>query len=116
MYTTYFAKLRSLSVTIVPIAISRSVPDFYKGLRYTDLAPSWDLLNRYKASGDWAAYTEEFNAYLSTLVPSAVVRDLIQLAGTDKIALVCYEGKDKPCHRHLVAKWLRDNMFDIVEY
>lgn len=116
MYTTYFAKLRNLPYDVVPIAISRSVPDFYTGLRYTGLAPSWDLLNRYKRDGDWDSYTKEYNEFLNTLIPSEIVDDLVRLAGTNKIALVCYEANDKPCHRHLVAQWLRDNMVDIAEY
>lgn len=40
IYTTYFAKLKSLPKDIIPISICGKAPTGYKGLEYKKLAPS----------------------------------------------------------------------------
>ena len=34
----------------------------------------------------------------------------------DDVALLCFEPEGKFCHRSLVAKWLTDSGFPVVEY
>ena len=57
--------------------------------------------------------TDNLNANL-------VVNDLKQMVqekyceGKD-IALVCYEKSEDFCHRHLVAKWLKENGYNVEE-
>lgn len=115
IHTTYFARLNKLPDNIVPIAISRTVPDSIGIRRYSKLAPSYDLLAKYKQDGDWEAYTKVYNEYLKTLDADEIVVDLCEIAGGLDFALVCYEGKG-PCHRHLVAEWLRENGYNAYEY
>ena len=38
IYTSYFAKLRSLPENIVPVSICGKAPDWYKGLQYKNLS------------------------------------------------------------------------------
>jgi hypothetical protein len=83
------------------VSIARYTP-WWKGLRYLALAPSADLLKRYKAGLPWSDYCQEFNAYLATLDARKVWNEL-----HDKI-LCCYEKPGQNCHRHLVARWLED--------
>lgn len=121
IYTTYFAKLRSLPKEVIPIAICAKVPAGYKGLVYQPLAPHYDFYKKYKDSGDanyfTACYEEQI---LQTLNPAHVVADLYARAGkfdcNGDIALVCYEKASDFCHRHLVANWLRDNGYPCEEY
>lgn len=103
IYTSYFAKYRGpdgVSIALWP-------PRGYKGEQYKDLAPSRDILLAYKNNPDEIAYEQEYNGQLSTLDKQKVIQDL------DGKVLLCYEGKNKFCHRHLVAKWLGDEV--IVE-
>ena len=96
IYTTYFSKLRNLPYNIAPISISRFPPKGVNILEYKTLAPSPELLRSYKATGDWAAYVSTYdNSVLSKLNPHKVVDDLLSLAKTANIALVCFE-KDVP--------------------
>jgi len=44
IYTSYFAKLKSLPEDIIPISICAKSPNWYKGLQYKRLAPTYDLL------------------------------------------------------------------------
>ncbi len=106
MKTSYFAHYRGPD----GIAITVYKPKFWNGDVYPDLAPSRDLLNRYKAGkATDEEYTVEFNRHLSTLDPKTVWRDL-----KDKV-LLCYETADKFCHRHLVANWIKESLGYEVE-
>lgn len=121
IYTTYFAKLRSLPKEIIPISICASPPKGYSGPNYRQLAPHYGFYSKYKADGDAEWFTLSYNAQiLQNLNPVRVVADLYNQAGKSycegDIALVCYEKSTDFCHRRLVAKWLRDNGFECEEY
>ena len=116
MYTTYFATLRKLPPGCVPIAICAKPPAWYRGICYGKLAPRYGFFSEWKKTGDDAYYTRCFQEQvLAHLDARTVYDELVSLAGTGDIALVCYEAPDKFCHRHLVAEWLRENGFDVSE-
>lgn len=48
IYTTYFAKLKSLPENIIPISICGKPPVGYKGLQYKVLAPRYDFFMKWK--------------------------------------------------------------------
>jgi len=103
MNTSYFAKSGTHKNAV---AISAKVPEFYKGKRYTKLAPSWSIYSEWKESGDDERYTRRYNEeILGKLNPHEVYCDL----GPEAI-LICYESSEKFCHRHLVAKWLMKHL------
>lgn len=120
IYTTYFAKLRSLPKDITPIAICASPPKGYNGPNYRQLAPHYDFYSKYKIDHDEAYFTTCYkDQVLRNLNPTRVVADLYYHAGKNycdgDIALVCYEKSTDFCHRHLVAAWLCDNGFECKE-
>ena len=121
IYTTYFAKLKSLPEEITPIAICAKSPPGYKGPSYRALAPHYGFYSKYKENGDEDYFTTCYNdQILRNLNPTRVVADLYYQAGKayldGDIALVCYEKSTDFCHRSLVAEWLRDNSFECEEY
>jgi uncharacterized protein (DUF488 family) len=98
-FTSYYARVKnhpkSISISIRP-------PYYFKGSHYLPLAPSAELLLDYKKGiVDDAGYTKRFMRELSTLDPHKVVEDI-----PNGSILLCYEGLDKFCHRHIVAEWL----------
>ena len=119
IYTTYFAKLKKLPETIVPIAICKWIPE---GLRlgcyhYLELAPRPDFLLEYKRTGDTEKFTKCYNEQvLAKLDPHRLVEALIDWVGGKDIAFVCYEKPADFCHRHLVADWLRNAGYDCEEF
>ena len=116
-YTSYFAKLNRISTEYCPIAISASVPDWYKGKHYKTLCPPYSTFMHYKNDNDWNQYTKEYNHKLSTLDFNQVISDIENLANdADNIVLLCYERPGTNCHRHLVAEWLRDHGYDCEEF
>lgn len=126
MLTSYFANAKNLKY---PIAISRGIPAWFKGLSYQDLAPSWRLVLTYKEMKAKAEalstslsdcenyYIDVYNKQLSELDPHKVFLDLCNLyqnVNPNEISLLCYEKTDF-CHRHLVAKWLRNAGYNCYE-
>jgi uncharacterized protein YeaO (DUF488 family) len=91
-----------------------------------ELAPSKELLdefNEWKAkftpdSGyetalhyawDKSSYEARFRAQIAANPKSAArLKDLAGRATTRDVFLICYEGYDKPCHRHLLLAIARD--------
>lgn len=117
IYTTYFAKLKYLPSDVTPIAICGKTPEFYKGLTYKRLAPKWSFFTKWKETHDNNYYISEFNKLvLDPLDVDATVNDLLSMASTKHIALVCYEKPQDFCHRHLVAEWLMNNGYRCEEF
>ena len=61
IYTSYFAKLKSLPENIIPISICGKAPDCYKGLQYKKLAPKYDFFKKWKETHDNDYYIKCFN-------------------------------------------------------
>lgn len=107
IYTSYFAKLKSLPKNIVPISICGKAPDWYAGLQYKKLAPKYDFFMKWKRDHDNDAYTERFNEeVLGVLIQNEVIQELYELGQSSDVAIICYEKPSDFCHRHLVADWL----------
>lgn len=132
IYTSYFAKLKSLPDNIVPISICAKAPDWYKGLQYKKLAPKYDFFMKWKENHDNDYYIEHFQKevldYLNItktlhelhlLLPYEVKVDIQSSIWSNSdyhIALICYEKPSDFCHRHLVADWLNKNGIECKEY
>jgi hypothetical protein len=131
IYTSYFAKLKSLPDNIIPISICGKAPDWYKGLQYKKLAPKYDFFMKWKENHDNDYYVKCFNEQvLDKLNAERVVKELDNLLlnqtttigyngdlkEVPRIALICYEKPSDFCHRHLVADWLNKNGFECEEF
>ena len=119
MYTGYFAMIKKYLQSdpeLIPVAITRFTPPWFKGPTYLSLAPSSDLLMRYKNNKVTIdQYIKEYNSYIYTLDPISILCDLSQYGNLDKIVLCCYEKSGEFCHRHLLANWLSDLIY-VEEY
>ena len=120
IYTSYFAKLKSLPPNIIPISICGKAPDWYTGFQYKKLAPKYDFFMKWKENHDNDFYTKCFNEQvLDKLNATEVILDfsriLLSIGKTD-ICLVCYEKPNEFCHRHLVADWLNREGFECREW
>jgi hypothetical protein len=103
------------------ISISRTSPPWWKGHTYRLLAPPLGLARAFKRGGvTQAEYEEIYNWYLDRLKPDETAWEIESLVddGTDKVPdlyLCCWCRPGQFCHRHLVAKWLHDNLGMDVE-
>lgn len=114
MNTSYFAKYKGNN----GVCISLIAPSWFIGHTYKRLAPKYFILNDYKKG----KINEEeyirlyYEHVLSKLDAHKVYDELINLVGSEDIVLLCYEKSDKFCHRHIVAKWFKDELdIDILE-
>ena len=132
IYTSYFAKLKSLPENIIPISICSKAPDWYKGLQYKKLAPKYEFFIEWKKNHDNDYYIEHYQKeVLDTLnfmkvtielqikIPEEIREKMTASVSKDPnyhIALVCYEKPQDFCHRHLVAKWFEENGIKVEEW
>ena len=120
IYTSYFAKIKSLPSYIIPISICGKAPDGYKGLQYKKLAPKYDFFMKWKENHDNDYYIKCFNEQvLNNLNITEVLSDLSDMVlnlGKTDVCLICYEKPEDFCHRHLVANWFIKNGIKCEEY
>ena len=111
IYTGYYAKLKEYEQKgLTPIAISGKPPKWFpqEHRHWKQLAPSWDIYSKWKNGEiDDQQYTLRFiSERLEMLDKQHLLRILLAL---DNPILLCYEKEDF-CHRHIVAKWIKDNL------
>lgn len=110
--TSYFAAMRRIGRASKYVSIARYYPQWVRSYipTYAPLVPSFETLMRYKQSRDEIEYTRRYiEENLSKLDCATVYRQL------DGCILLCYEGPNKFCHRHIISKWFRENGFDCHE-
>ena len=120
LHTSYYAKVKSLPSNALLFSISIKPPYYIKCGTFDKLSPPRSVLEAYKMDGDIESYTKSYKEQvLYNLSAEDVYNQLCEWAkqkGTDKVFLLCYEGKNKFCHRHLVSEWFRENGIDCTEF
>lgn len=102
MKTSYFAKSKNATGAV---SIAIGTPWWAKMPKYLDLAPTWDMVENLKLTGNSKEYTDRFyTEILNKLSPEKVYADL------ENSILLCWEKYDKFCHRRLVAKWIKSEL------
>lgn len=97
------------------VSISVNVPRTHPNLRHCpELAPTWDIVNRYKQGIINASdYVDE---YLNLLEARGITTgEHIAALLCDGDVLLCYEKATDFCHRQIVAAMLKESGFDVVE-
>lgn len=119
IYTTYYGALKKLPKDVAPVSISLYAPAWWSGFQYKKLAPKPHDFSVYKENGDVYGFVDAFrNNTLKGLTRREVIDELKQMVGPEyrDIALVCFEGPGKFCHRYIVSTWLEDGGFLCPEY
>jgi len=70
---------------------------------HPELAPTPEILDRYRNDGDWAAYETRFLPLLERRTAEQVGREI--LARYRAPCLLCAESTAEHCHRRLVAEY-----------
>jgi uncharacterized protein (DUF488 family) len=74
-----------------------------------DLAPTKELLDKFKKKNNWKDYKVQFNELLVTRKVEEKNKD-----NFDRACLLCSEVEPDQCHRRLVAGYLKDRWKDVV--
>jgi uncharacterized protein (DUF488 family) len=127
MQTSYYSKYKNNNA----ISIAGKCPDWFdgKGTReYKKLAPKYWFFAKYKDKNDEHYMDEKFyienykKEVLDKLNAKQVLKELceilkIEITDNPNIVLLCWESSEKFCHRHLVAKWFKEQLnIDVVEF
>ena len=74
-----------------------------------ELAPTQEILDAYKASGEWSNYERQF----LSLMAERRIEDQVDKSILDGGCLLCSEATPEHCHRRLVAEYLRRKWDDV---
>ncbi|MFS8882109.1 DUF488 domain-containing protein [Synechococcus sp. R55.3] len=74
-----------------------------------ELAPTQEILDAYKASGDWSNYERQF----LSLMAERRIEDQVDKSILDGGCLLCSEATPEHCHRRLVAEYLHRKWGDV---
>lgn len=101
MYTSYYS---THGTNRNAVAISVKPPEWYAGVTYPILAPTWDLVRAIKSGRiTEREYTTEYLKLIKKRGASPY-RTLADLG--ENAILLCYEKPTDFCHRHIVATWI----------
>ena len=110
IYTSYFAMARKIEDKDKLLSIALWPPKDVHIQCMPYLAPTKEILLRYKQDHDEKAYTK---AYREQVLGNLDVNKVA--AHLQGRILLCYERPESFCHRHIVAQWLRDGGYDCEE-
>jgi hypothetical protein len=97
MFTSCYGQYKNIvRAGLKPVAISRSVPNWFHGVRDESLAPSYQILYMPREKFDYL-----FLKQLKRQDANAVLRSY----GED-VCLLCFEKAGEWCHRRMVAEWI----------
>jgi hypothetical protein len=117
IYTSYFAKANELT-DVYRVSVSLSTPKWFKfNAVAPELAPTWQMIDNCKKSGDFTAYTEEYFKLLRSREPRVhkTIDYLEELALDNVVLLCCWEKAYNRCHRHLIAKYANKDWKEYTE-
>ena len=115
IYTSYFSSRKYKPEDGVSIA--RWAP-FWHGYNFKQLAPSRELLKWWKSLPLEDQEKTEYKQYYKDLYVQQILSELNPAKVAEMLdgkTLLCFERSDEFCHRHIVAKWLREAGFECEE-
>jgi len=106
VYSSYYARACKIIPDRRLVAISIGIPDNFGGSIMRELNPHQKLLYDYK---NGLCSNEEYtDRYIRSILNNLNPLDIYnKLKGK---VILCYCGKDSFCHRHIVMKWLEQNL------
>ena len=97
------------------VSISRTAPSNSCDIQLIKLAPTAELLQKYKSNSITNdEYTSVYNGQLLKLENDGYITKFVKALSTlqelkGDAVLLCYEKKGDFCHRHLLAEYLNNN-------
>lgn len=103
LYTSYFSFVKDVPPQYL-VSVAGRAPNGFNGAEYRKLAPKYSWWRQWHDENlgfEW--YTARYyETVLNKLDAESVAREI----GENKI-LLCWEGPEQFCHRHLIADWMR---------
>lgn len=123
LYTSYFAKLKTIPKDITRIVITRFPPKWLPIDKIDNMylikefSPYQETLLDYKNTGNWDKYVIRFKDQMNTDIKMQELLNkmLKSLQNGKEYVLLCYEKDYEHCHRSLLAEWFRDKGIECKE-
>ena len=130
MYTSYYGNIKNLPKDLILVSISRNCPNIDGVHEFKELAPTQDLLNRYKSGKcSKGQYVREYLFQLMkhtqqewlVKIVNFLLDDGVKTVEVNKLCFLCYEKyldeNDEIvfCHRHLFSNYMNAH-YDVKEY
>lgn len=114
--TGYFANYNKyIRLGYISISICLKPPKFFTGLQLKQLAPSWELLEKYKNNNISAdEYITQYRNQIKSSIKKKEILGKLTSYG-DKVVLLCYEKPFDFCHRHVIGRMLSTKQYPIYE-
>ena len=113
IFTSYYANVKGVEGYKVQISVSAPV-DFSEDYTFDSIAPNKSTLWNHKNQViNDAQYTKEYLAKLNSH-KEEILNEMEQIisnadnANENRVILLCWEGKSKFCHRHIFARWYKE--------
>ena len=114
IFTSYYAKAAKLKGYRISVSVTTPKWADVDG-SWQAVKPAWDLVEKLKTGTDETAYAEAYEAQLAALDLSEDIRQL--KAAREDVFLLCYEAPSGFCHRHVLARHLRNKYgLEVQEY
>ena len=117
IYTSYFARTNKLT-DVYRVSVCYSTPTWaIVEDKLPIFAPTWEILDRYKKTGDIVEYKQSYFELLDSRKREvkAALHKLQELGRDKTVLLCCWENADKFCHRHLIPKYLDTTWDEYME-
>ena len=113
LYTSYYSKVANMDTSdYVLIQVSVSKPKWFNKQVYEckALYPEWRIVDDFKNGRiTEEEYLKQYNADKTPDLVREIrqwIIDILHKENKDKAILLCWEGKDKFCHRHRAGQLL----------
>ena len=110
MNTSYFARINKLGNRNF-ISVARTQPKGFNLPTALELVPSEHLLRDFK--NGLLSETEYIKIYFKEVLSKLNPGDVYEKY--KDCVLICWEKSDKFCHRHIISKWLEQELSVSVE-
>ena len=117
IYTSYFARTNKLT-DVYRVSVCYSTPTWaIVEDKLPIFAPTWEILDRYKKTGDIVEYKQSYFELLDSRKREvkAALHKLQELGRDKTVLLCCWENVNKFCHRRLIPKYLGTTWDEYME-
>lgn len=95
-------------------SISNSVPKYFNIPKIKIFVPSWQIVNDYKMNIiNESKYKELYTKQLEKIDFIAIYNHMINYKQIP--IFLCYEGKNKFCHRHILSDYMNNTGMFIIQ-
>lgn len=115
-FTSYLGNVKNLNSEVCPVFVATTWPDKPLFAQIRCLAPSKILFDYKSGKIGIPEYEKRYNNQLANLNYSKVIEELLCLTSGKPPVLICYETPEKWCHRHLIARWIREHGDECEEW